>query len=169
MAARFKSALIILFGALCLIIDAFYNGYPIVYSDTSTYLASGFKLEAPIDRPITYGLFIRLTSLNGFSLWLTVFFQALLLSYLLYLFFKHFVGEAFALKYSLPLILFLSLFTGISWTSSQLLTDIFTPIAVLSLILILFGNIKKRQLIFLFIVYCIWHCLRIILVFRSTL
>jgi hypothetical protein len=68
-----KFILFVTLGALGLMLDAIYNGYPLVYSDTSTYLASGFELQTPVDRPITYGLFIRLTSLNGFSLWIPFF------------------------------------------------------------------------------------------------
>ena len=66
---------------LALLIAALWNGYPLVYSDTSAYLASGFLLETPIDRPITYGLFMRVCSLNGFSLGLVVLAQAMLLAH----------------------------------------------------------------------------------------
>jgi hypothetical protein len=52
-----------------LLFDALYNGYPLIYSDTGTYLSSGFLLETPFDRPITYGIFMRISSLNGVSLW----------------------------------------------------------------------------------------------------
>lgn len=65
-----------LVGAILLMIPAFINGYPIVYSDTGTYLASAFLLETPFDRPITYGLFIRLASVNGMSLWGVIFLQS---------------------------------------------------------------------------------------------
>jgi hypothetical protein len=136
-------------------LDAFYNGYPLVYSDTSTYLASGFELQTPVDRPITYGLFVRLTSINGFSLWLAIFFQSLILSYLIFLFLKQFSTEESFLIWGLVLIIFLSLFTGVSWSSSQLIADIFTPIALLSLVVQLFGNIHKRTSIFLYVLYAI--------------
>ena len=64
---------------------ALYNGYPIVYSDTSTYIESGFSLQPPADRPITYGLFIRVFSLNGFSLWTVALMQSLIISFLILL------------------------------------------------------------------------------------
>jgi hypothetical protein len=159
--ARYRFIFYCLLGALFLMLDAFYNGYPIVYSDTSTYLASGFHLETPVDRPITYGLFIRITSINGISLWLTIFCQSLILSYLLFLFMEQFVGEKFTIKYGLLLILLISLFTGSSWTSSQLMADIFTPIAALSLALILFGNLKKSTQISLIALYVISICMHI--------
>jgi hypothetical protein len=64
---------------------AFYNGYPLLYSDTSTYLASGFELQTPVDRPITNGIFLRIFSLNGLTLFAAAFFQSLLLSCLILL------------------------------------------------------------------------------------
>ncbi|HRH39293.1 MAG TPA: hypothetical protein PK760_13165, partial [Flavobacteriales bacterium] len=67
-----------------LIWPAIYNGYPILYSDTATYVASGMKLDAPMDRPITYGLFIRITSIGGFTLWTTIVAQAAILTALLH-------------------------------------------------------------------------------------
>ena len=65
MKGNFKFLIFVFLGALCLMLDAFCNGFPIVYSDTSTYIASGLELETPFDRPITYGLFLRFFSLNG--------------------------------------------------------------------------------------------------------
>ena len=88
-----KQLTYILTGAIFLMLDSFYNGFPIVYSDTSTYLASGFELETPFDRPITYGLFLRIASLNGLSMWLVIFFQALILSYLIFLLAKQLTSK----------------------------------------------------------------------------
>jgi len=150
-----KFILFVTLGALGLMFDAFYNGYPLVYSDTSTYLASGFELQTPVDRPITYGLFIRLTSLNGFSLWISIFFQSLILSYLIFLLFKQVVSERLFLKLGLTLILFLSFFTGISWTAGELIADVFTPVALLAMTVLLLGDIGKRTRAFLYLVYFI--------------
>lgn len=110
----YKSLIFVFLSALFLLTDAFYNGFPIVYSDTSTYIVSGFELETPFDRPITYGLFIRLFSFNGLSLWLVIFFQAFILSYLIFLLIKRLTNEKSFLKYGLVTIIFLSFFTGVS-------------------------------------------------------
>ena len=49
---RLKLALYLL-GSACLISAlAFYNRYPLVYSDTGTYIREAFLLEPPADRPI---------------------------------------------------------------------------------------------------------------------
>src|SRR5256885_2067744 len=113
---KFITAVVI--GALLLMSDAFYNGCPIVNSDTSTYLASGFELETPFDRPIPYGLFIRVFSFNGAPLWTVIFFQACVISYLILLIFKKVLGERFNLIVGVTAILFLSLFTGLSYVIS---------------------------------------------------
>ncbi|MEO8762284.1 MAG: hypothetical protein ABI448_15420 [Bacteroidia bacterium] len=115
----------------------FYNGFPLVYSDTGTYINSGMKGFVPNDRPALYGLFIKATSL-GFSLWLVVFMQCLILSYILWLVFKLIVKND-QVKYTFILVLvFLTAFTSIGWYAGQIMPDIFTPICILSMGLLLF-------------------------------
>lgn len=146
-----KKLAFLLFSALLFIIAGIYNGYPLVYSDTSTYLSSGFELETPADRPITYGLFIRLTSLNGLSLWTTVFFQSLLLTYLLYKVLIVLKIKSATLKTSI-VVLICVFTTGISWTSSQLIADVFTPMLILVwLLLCLDIEANKKQILLYFI------------------
>ena len=72
-----------IFALIIISIAAIVNGFPLWYPDTSTYLASGFELETPADRPIGYGIFIRLTSLNGASVWLVIVAQSIIIYYLL--------------------------------------------------------------------------------------
>ncbi len=153
-------------GALCFMIDAFYNGYPLVYSDTSTYIASGFELETPFDRPITYGLFLRATSLNGISLWSVLFSQAFLLSSLILLVMRQFLNRAHYLYAGIISILFLSLFTGVSWTVSQLMPDVFTAIGFLLIILIMTGKFSRTirvGLYVLFFITCAMHMSHVLL------
>ena len=134
-------------------LDAFYNGFPIVYSDTSTYIASGLEFETPFDRPITYGLFIALFSLHGSSLWLVVFAQAIILAYLIFLLVSLVTGKKTFLKWGLLCIIFLSVCTSVSWTVCQLMPDIFTPIALLCIALILSGKFKQGTLIVLYLLF----------------
>lgn len=150
-----KFLIFVLAGAFCLMFDAFYNGFPIVYSDTSTYIASGFELETPFDRPITYGLFLRLFSLNGLSLWFVIFFQGLILSYLIFLLVRLVTDEKSFLKFGLLTIILISLFTGVSWTVCQIMPDIFTSIALLCMILILLGTFKRRTFLLLNVLFLI--------------
>ena len=50
-------------GIFFLLIPAFANGFPIMFSDVGAYIGSGFSKTVPIDRPIVYGLFIRQISM----------------------------------------------------------------------------------------------------------
>src|SRR6188768_305561 len=52
--------LFLLIGLFLITWPAFYNGYPLVYSDTGSYLKTSVDLQAAIDRPIGYGIFIRM-------------------------------------------------------------------------------------------------------------
>jgi hypothetical protein len=124
----------ILLATLALLGAAFYNGYPLVYSDTGTYIGSGFDGQIPNDRPVVYGLFLWFFSGGGLSLWPTIFVQCLLM--------------AFVLKKTLTLIwpasgsedrflwitVLLCLLTPLPWYSGQLMPDIFTPIQILLIV-----------------------------------
>lgn len=142
---KLKTLLIVVLGALVLLLAAYINGFPIVYSDTATYLASGFELATPFDRPITYGLFLRVTSLNGASLWLTIFSQALIVSSLIFKLLRIVVPQQLSPYLSfLFIIACLSLLTGVSWTTSQLIADIFTPIILLSILVLALDQSKEK-------------------------
>jgi hypothetical protein len=143
MSNKIKLIIFSIIGALLFMFDAFYNGFPIVYSDTSTYIISGFGLETPFDRPITYGILLRIFSLNGVSLWYVIFFQALLLSALIFILLKHVLHSSKYLLVGLAITFCLALLTGVSWTVSQLMSDIFTATALLSAAIILLGKYAK--------------------------
>lgn len=153
MSNKIKLIIFSIIGALFFMFDAFYNGFPIVYSDTSTYIISGFGLETPFDRPITYGILLRLFSLNGLSLWCVIFFQALLLSALILILLKHVLQTSKYLLVGLAIIFCLALLTGVSWTVSQLMSDIFTAIALLSAAIILLGKYAKVKKVFLYFIF----------------
>ena len=146
-------------GALILCAPAFYNGAPLVYSDTSTYLSSGFALETPFDRPIGYGLLLRLTSLNGISLWFSVLAQGLLISYLLWVLMGWLLRSA-SISRHLSLNLLLAVGTSLAWTTSLLMPDLFTPAMVLCFIVLITAPLGKADRIALYILYaiaCITH------------
>jgi hypothetical protein len=148
-----KQFLFILGGAFCFMVAALYNKYPIVFSDTGTYIYSGFSLLFPIDRPITYGIFIRILSLSGKTLWIPIFAQSLILSYMVFLTIKMVLGESFNYVIVAILFIFLSLFTSASWVSSMVMADVFTPIGILSGTIILFGNVKRSILLILYVIF----------------
>jgi hypothetical protein len=122
---------------------AIWNGYPIVYSDTSSYLASGFHLETLVDRPIAYGLFIRAFSFNGWSLWTVVIAQSMLLAYVIGLLLRSF-GIRSSWQRSL-IIGGTALLTGLPFVCGQIITDVFTPILVITVFLLLFVDDLPRR------------------------
>lgn len=72
---RRRNHLLYLVGTAFLIIAlAFFNRYPLVYSDTGTYIRSAFTLHPPVDRPIGYSLIIRAVTWQS-TLWTVVLFQ----------------------------------------------------------------------------------------------
>lgn len=121
-------------GALLLCIPAFYNGYPLVYSDTGTYIRSGLEMYVPSDRPIVYGLFIRFFSL-GYSLWFTVMAQCIALSFVLHKLIKNTIPSISHIG-TLSIIGMLTAFTSVAWYSSQIMPDIFTFCSVACIILL---------------------------------
>jgi hypothetical protein len=119
----------ILLGSILICQAAFHNGFPLVYSDTGTYIFSGMDLTIPIDRPIFYGLFLRFTSLQT-SLWLTIFVQSYIVSFTIYAVIYQFFTRSKNLIFII-ICLILSFMTSLSWYSSQLMPDIFTALSIL--------------------------------------
>jgi hypothetical protein len=152
----------LLISTIVLLWAAIYNQFPIVYSDTCTYLYSGFKLETPSDRPMTYGLFMLLTSFDGITLWSVVFFQSFILAYIIYLLFKHFTACKNPQVYSLLAVIILSLTSGLPWISGMLLPDIFTPITILTLLLLVFAkDLNKKEKIIVYIIFFLSNAMHI--------
>lgn len=147
-----KNIFYYLLGALLILAYALYNGYPIIYHDLSTYVANGFDLQTPIDRPITYCLFVRVFSLNGFSLWPVIFAQSYILSYLIFKL-LWILFEGLSQWYILFVISFLSLFTGLSWTASQVMPDIFTAISVIIVVILFIGHLKPNEKYFMYFLF----------------
>jgi hypothetical protein len=139
----FKKILFYIIGAFTLIIPALYNGYPLVYSDTGSYIMNGMNLTLPNDRPIMYGLFTNIFSLH-FSLWLVIFAQSFIVFYVLWQISKLAI-KSISKSYFILSMAFFSWFTGLGWYTSQLMPDIFTIVTLCTLSLLLFK--KKYSLL----------------------
>lgn len=136
------------------------NKYPVLYSDTSTYISSGFELEAPSDRPITYGILLRLFSLNGLSFLFVPIFHSLILTLVLYLVLKTFLGKEKVTWRLFLLTICLSVFTGFNWSVNQLLPDFFTSLGLLTLICLFLqerSKLKEGMLFALFFIAAASH------------
>jgi hypothetical protein len=151
-----KKILNILISTFILSIIGLYNGYPLVYSDTGTYIYSGLDMFVPVDRPISYGLFINFFSLK-YSTWFVIIVQNILTAYIIYKTLKIFFEDSkFFDKIYYLIILFLTTLTGIGWYSNQLMPDFFSYIVILSIFVLLVDtkqNIISKFILILMLIY----------------
>lgn len=156
-----KKTGLLLLGALILFCPALYNGFPILHSDSGTYTRCAFTNIVEIDRPLMYSLFIKYTSLY-YSLWLTVFAQALLLTVVLYILLKGIIKQEqkFGVYY-LAIVTILSAFTGLGWYVAQIMPDILSAILIICITCLLFienlSKLKQVTLGIIFIFCCATH------------
>jgi hypothetical protein len=116
--------------ALLLVWPGFWNGYPLVFADTGTYLSQALQRYLGWDRPPFYSVFLLATHWR-LTLWLPMLAQGLILAHLLGLTLR-------ALGRPEPLALVLAAFglallTGLPWVAAQLIPDLFTGMLVLCL------------------------------------
>ncbi len=141
-----KDFFFIVLGALALSSVAFYNEYPLLTSDSATYIRSAFSLKLNNVDTIAYSFFIHLFSFNN-SLWSVVFSQSFIYAFTIFHFMKIF--ENINTRKTFPFIIIgLALFTGAPWYSSMVMTDIFTGIGFMALFILFFKKeMHIRELI----------------------
>lgn len=116
-------------------LPALWNGFPFIFTDSLSYLTSGIDLNAPVDRPIFYGLFTRVSNLI-FEVWGLVLLQAAMVIYLLVRLSSVLLPELPRVKV-LAWIIFTGLLTSAPWFIGQISADIFTACLFLTMILLL--------------------------------
>lgn len=148
---QIQSIIFILIGALMLMWPAFYNGFPLIFPDSGDYISN----KGYIYRPPFYAFFISFSSFR-FSLWLSVFFQGLIISHLIWLFSKIIFSKIDNIFFLL-MIFTLSILSSLPFFTSYILADFFTAIGFLSLYILIFLNkkITKPTRIYIFII-CIF-------------
>ena len=151
----FFNAIPVVAGAALLMFAAFFNEFPLVTSDTGTYITSGFTLNVPDDRPLMYGFFLRHISL-WHSLWLVIIAQALLLAAVITIFIKNFCNRNISNIVLFFFFFLLAAFSGISWYCSQLMPDIFTSMGILAFSALLLTHLKRGEKIFfaIILIFC---------------
>ncbi len=136
--------LAILAAAALLVWPAFMNGYPILFIDTVSYLVHTITGQAPWDKTVAYGPFIALFHQER-TLWLPLIAQGLLLSHLLWLTQRVACGEVTPARH-LALAAGLAALTSAPWFAATLMPDFFTPVVVLCLFLLGFGETRLGRL-----------------------
>lgn len=134
---RVKDIGLILFGALLLLVPALVNGFPFVYPDTGTYLRSAFQGYVPVDRPYWYGVFLRVASGGGHTFWGMVTAQALCCALYVFRTVRLFVGRERVHRAAAIVFVVLAAASSPGYYAGQLMPDIFTPIGILAVVLLL--------------------------------
>jgi hypothetical protein len=138
----------VVLGALFLAWPAFYNGFPLLYPDSMTYLDDGRIVARALflhQFSNYYGLRSFFYSLGilplhwNVTVWPVVALQCLLVAFVLWLVVRAVLPWNTVAHY-LVLVLLLSLFTGVSWYSSLILPDILGAAVYLSFALLAFAR-----------------------------
>lgn len=122
------------------------NGYPILFSDSATYIGAYTSINSifgpPISRPISYGVFLFIASIGKSSLFFVALFQDALMAYLITKLLNLTKSQNFSL-------IFLFLYLPISYVAvltNTILTDIWLGMGYLSAYILIFTNNKKSPL-----------------------
>lgn len=115
---------------------AVYNGYPLVFDDTGTYLSQAVHRYLGWDRPPFYSIFLLCLHLTV-TTWPAVAVQALLAAYIVRLV-QRVLLPGMGPWCLVPIAGGAALATALPWFAAQLMPDIFTPLLVLALAMLLF-------------------------------
>lgn len=117
---------------------AAWNGFPLIFADSGTYLGQALQRYLGWDRPVFYSFFLLFLHGGGISLWPVVLGQSLIAAQVLAIALRVLdrPGPGPLLTAAVPL----ALLSGLPWFSSQIMPDLFTPITVLCLWLLGFAR-----------------------------
>jgi hypothetical protein len=137
----------VLLGALMLAWPALFNGFPLLYPDSMTYLADGPTVARAVFlhrfsdyygvRSFFYSLGILPFHWN-LSAWPIVALQCLLVAWVIWLVVRSIEPRSTAVRY-LILMLFLSALTSAGWYASFIMPDILGPVLYLAVYLLVFA------------------------------
>ncbi len=145
----FVPLLPIVLSAALLLWPALLNGYPIVFDDTGTYLSQAVHRYLGWDRPAFYSLFLFPLHMT-LTTWPAIAAQALLMAHTLHLV-RRVLLPAASPWWLVPFVALLAAATAAPWFASQLMPDVFTPLLILALALLLFApeRLSRREHVWL--------------------
>ena len=120
--------------AALLLGPAIWNGYPIVFADTGTYLSQAIHRYAGWDRPVFYSVFM-LPLHQTVTLWPVIVTQALLTAGILFVVSRTLLGRVSPAAFIAGAAA-LAIGTWLPWIVSELTPDVFTPLLILVLCLL---------------------------------
>lgn len=121
---------------------AAWNGYPLVFADTGTYLGQAILLYLGWDRPPHYSLFLHALHWRV-TLWTVPLAQGLIAAHLLALALRV-LGRPGAAPL-LGMAALLAVGTGLPWVVAQVMPDVFTGLLVVALWLLGFGRARLSR------------------------
>lgn len=150
----------IIIATMIAIWPALYNNFPLATPDSGAYVHNGIKLSLPIDRPITYSIFILLTSWD-ISLWPVIVIQGLIFVLMLQSVCARFLPQKATYPIVLAIIAVVAFGTQAAWFTAQLMPDIFTSLFLLAIILYFSEDPndrkKNRKWLFLIAAFMLMH------------
>jgi hypothetical protein len=133
-------------------IPAFYNRYPLFFSDSGTYLVSLFdKHFVSMDRPFGYGFMMRFVSMK-LSLWPIVLFQNLVATVLIWKIITRFFEIEKARYIHMFVCVLLLITSSLPWYSNQIMPDIITSFMILVLYLF-FTSVNKYKWLYVVVLF----------------
>ena len=117
---------------------ALYNGAPLVFADTISYALAAYQGKVPGMFSVFYSLFI-LPLHWGVSFWPVVFVQGAIIAHLLYLT-ARVTSPAISPTGMLLVVVGLCIFSSLPWITGEIMPDVFTPVVLLGIFLLGWGN-----------------------------
>ena len=135
--------LAVVLGALAMVWPAFWNGYPLVFSDTGAFLHQTLGPLMIWDKPWIYGPMMHLLHWK-LSLWPVVVGQGLMLSWLLWRMQGWLRGEA-SPAWHVGLCVGLAVLTPLPFTAALLMPDVLTPVVAMGIALLAWAPLKRCE------------------------
>ncbi|TXH27578.1 MAG: hypothetical protein E6Q99_03300 [Elusimicrobia bacterium] len=122
---------------------AWFNGSPLVFSDSGTYMRYAFDIEPPMDRAVGYSLLIRAVSWRA-TMWTVVLFQGMVFSWLLLLLVRDLFPRSPSIgRTHFALVLALTTLSSLPWYTAQIMPDVLAGGLGIIPFLLLFGRRKR--------------------------
>ena len=150
MSSYLKTLLFYLAGTLCVASFSFYNGFPFINGDTSSYLNAAWQGTVPYERPVFYGWFLKVFSLH-YTLWLSILAQCFVVFWTIIEVIKRF-SSLTSKRQLLLLTLITLMLTHVGWEANKLLPDVFAGIASLLMLLYLCAKSSRKWLYFIMLI-----------------
>jgi hypothetical protein len=140
------------------IAPALINGFPLVYSDSGTYLLAAIQGYVPADRPVYYSLFLFPLHWRS-TLWPPIVAQSAITVAVLDIFLRRSLVILTRPQLALLLCAVAGL-TSLPVYASEIMPDIFTPLMILSLCILIFrsSDVTSGERLFLYAVVILAVC-----------